>query len=126
MTLENILRGSGDIGAMLATCWGICQIEAAQNRIYVQNVKARDFLPCEPFIIQGRLSIDQSGYFALTDPPGFAGSFSEAKPQAGRRESFDKAEKIAQIKRMLSEGKSYEEIASALGISKGTISKWLK
>ncbi len=72
MTLENVLRGSGDIGAMLATCWGLCQIDAEKNRIYVQNVKPRDFLPCEPFIIQGRPSLNQTGYFELTDPPGFA------------------------------------------------------
>ena len=92
----------------------------------MQNVKARDFCPCKPFVIQGRPSIDASGYFELTEPPGFAGELSDNKPQAGRPESSDKAEKIAQIKRMLVEGKSYEEIASALSISKGTISKWLK
>jgi RecA-family ATPase len=72
MTLENVLRGSGDIGAMLATCWGLSQIDAASTRIFVQNVKARDFCPCEPFIIQGRPTIDQTGYFELTEPPGFA------------------------------------------------------
>jgi len=26
MTLENVLQGSGDIGAMLATCWGLSQM----------------------------------------------------------------------------------------------------
>ena len=33
MTLENILRGSGDLGAMISTCWGIRQIDATRNRI---------------------------------------------------------------------------------------------
>jgi len=60
MTLENVLRGSGNIGAMLATRWGLSQIDAASNRIFVQNVKARDFLPCDTFIIQGRPSLDQT------------------------------------------------------------------
>jgi hypothetical protein len=35
-----------------------------KNRIYVQNVKARDFQPCEPFIIEGRPQVslvDQIG-----------------------------------------------------------------
>jgi hypothetical protein len=41
MTLENVLRGSGDIGAMLATCWGLSQIDSSSTRIYIQNVKAR-------------------------------------------------------------------------------------
>jgi hypothetical protein len=74
MTLENVLRGSGDIGAMLATCWGLSQIDATSTRVFVQNVKARDFAPCEPFIIQGRPSINETGYFELTNPPGFAGT----------------------------------------------------
>lgn len=45
MCLENILRGTGDIGAMLCAAWGLRQIDADSNRVYVQNVKARDFQP---------------------------------------------------------------------------------
>ncbi len=41
MTLENILRGSGDIGAMLATCWGVRLLDEKQNIVYVQNCKPR-------------------------------------------------------------------------------------
>jgi hypothetical protein len=128
MTLENVLRGSGDIGAMLCSCWGLSQIDAASNRIFVQNVKARDFLPCEPFIIQGRPSIDQSGYFELTDPPGFAGSLSENKKSerhGGRPESPDKQRKIAEARQMKAEGASYMEIALKLGVSKSTAAAWL-
>jgi hypothetical protein len=66
MTLENVLRGSGDIGAMLCTAWGLSQVDSAATRIYVQNVKARDFLPCAPFIVQGRPSINETGFFDLT------------------------------------------------------------
>ena len=53
--VENVLRGSGDIGAILVTCGGLSQIDAASNRNFVQNVKARDFFPCEPFIIHLRV-----------------------------------------------------------------------
>jgi hypothetical protein len=128
MTLENVLRGSGDIGAMLSTCWGLSQIDAASNRIFVQNVKARDFLPCEPFIIEGRPSIDESGYFELTDPPGFAGSLSENKKSerhGGRPESPDKQQKITQARQMKADGASYMEIALKLGVSKSTAAAWL-
>jgi DnaB-like helicase N terminal domain/AAA domain len=125
MTLENVLRGSGDIGAMLATCWGLSQIDADATRIFVQNVKARDFLPCQPFIIQGRPSIDQTGYFELTSPPGFAGNLSDNKPQAGRPQVADKDAKIAEARKMHDEGKGYREIATALGVSVGTVSGWL-
>lgn len=125
MTLENVLRGSGDIGAMLVTAWGLKQIDAVSNRIFVQNVKPRDFQPCEPFIIQGRPSLDQTGYFEMTDPPGFAGSLSDNQPRVGRPESSDKQDKIAEARRMKDHGKSYRKIAQALGVGKTTVSEWL-
>ena len=125
MTLENVLRGSGDIGAMLATCWGLSQIDAVSNRIFVQNVKARDFSPCEPFIIQGRPSIDQTGYFDLTEPPGFAGALEDRKQSRGRPEVSNKQAKIAEARRMKEEGVSYRQIAKKLDVSVGTVSGWL-
>ena len=79
MTLENVLRGSGDIGAQLSTCWGLSQIDAATNQVYIKNVKARDFQAPEAFIIQGRPGLDRTGYFELTHPPGFAGELGDHK-----------------------------------------------
>jgi len=125
MTLENVLRGSGDIGAMLATCWGLSQVDATSNRIFVQNVKARDFSACEPFIIQGRPAIDASGYFDLTEPPGFAGSLEDHKQGRGRPEIANKDSKIAEARRMKEQGSSYRQIARQLGVSVGTVSGWL-
>jgi len=122
MTLENVLRGSGDIGAMLATCWGLNQIDAASNRIFVQNVKARDFSPCEPFIIQGRPSIDQTGYFELTDPPGFAGDLSQHKERKAGRPQLQGKDAAIQMK---AQGATYREIATKIGVSVGTVSGWL-
>ena|ERR1700746_1346098 len=49
MTLENTLRGSGDIGAMLCTCWALKQVDFATNLILMKNVKPRDFEACAPF-----------------------------------------------------------------------------
>jgi hypothetical protein len=43
MRLENVLRGSGDIGAILTTAWGVKQLDAAANIIHIENVKPRDF-----------------------------------------------------------------------------------
>ena len=128
MTLENVLRGSGDIGAMLATCWGLSQIDATSNRIFVQNVKARDFSACEPFIIQGRPTIDQTGYFELTNPPGFAGDLSDHKAdrKAGRPEMQGKDEKRAEALRLQEQGKGVREISRELGVGKTTVSRWLR
>src|SRR5437879_9068646 len=112
MSLENILRGTGDIGAMLCTCWGIRQIDAEKNRIYVQNVKPRDFLPCDPFIIQGRSSLDETGYFDLTTPPGFAGELSDhISRDKGGRPAIDETQ-VALAKRLHAEDKSYSQIAT--------------
>jgi hypothetical protein len=127
MCLENVLRGSGDIGAMLSTAWGLRQIDAASNRIYVECVKARDFAPCEPFIIQGRPSLDAEGHFQLVAKPGEAGELRDhLQARAGKRASAGKEERIAQAYQLRAQGKNFEQIASAVGVAKGTISKWLK
>ena len=49
MTLENMLSGTGDIGAMVGTAFGIKQLNAEKNIIHIENLKARDFEPCGPF-----------------------------------------------------------------------------
>ena len=82
MRLENVLRGSGDIGAMLATAWGIKQLDQERNIIHVENVKSRDFQPCGPFQISGRPSIDERGDFALFKGPGECNPLAaEQKPE---------------------------------------------
>lgn len=85
MRLENVLRGSGDIGAMLTTAWGIKQLDADQNIIHIENIKPRDFQPCQPFQIIGRPSIDQSADFALHKRPGECGTLmDEQDPERDR------------------------------------------
>jgi hypothetical protein len=126
MTLENILRGSGDIGAMLTTCWGLRQLDAASNRIFLQNVKARDFEAAPPFIIQGRPSIDNEGYFELTEPPGYAGTLSDNKAKVGRPLIADKESKTADAKRLKEQGMSIREVAGVLRVGKGSVERMLK
>jgi hypothetical protein len=83
MTLENILRGTGDIGAMCATVWGVKQINEHRNTLYIQNVKPRDFEPCKPFQIQGRPWIDQEGDFRVLKKPGTCPLLFDEKPSSG-------------------------------------------
>jgi hypothetical protein len=51
MTLENAMRGSGDLGAFLACCWGT-RLQDPQHpyesRSYLENLKMRDF-ESQPF-----------------------------------------------------------------------------
>jgi hypothetical protein len=77
MSLEGILRGTGDIGAMATTVWGVKQLDEPQNIVYIECVKARDFSHCQPFQIRGRPCIDETGDFELYRSPGESGSLAE-------------------------------------------------
>jgi hypothetical protein len=77
MTLENVLRGSGDIGAMLSTAWGIKQLDPQRNIIHIENLKPRDFEPCGPFQIIGRPYIDEKHDFSMYKKPGECKSLQE-------------------------------------------------
>ena len=51
MTLENAMRGSGDMGAFLAACWGTRlqdPVNPYQSASYLENLKQRDF-ESQPF-----------------------------------------------------------------------------
>lgn len=80
MTLENILRGTGDLGAMCDAVWGLqhdrqmkgkkwdvayLQESQALTRVFVKCVKARDFEAAPPFRITGRPYLDSKGDFAV-------------------------------------------------------------
>jgi AAA domain-containing protein len=131
MSLENILRGSGELGAMLSACWGIRQVDYQKNRLYVKNVKARDFQPCEEFIIEARPHLDDSGYFKMTESPGIAGSLNDNKPRSsgerksGRPESPEKTQKMARILELHANGRGSREIADEVGVPFRTVCRWL-
>lgn len=82
MTLENMLRGSGEIGAMVATAWGLRQIDRERNVVHIENLKARDFEPVGPFDLVGRPWIDQEGDFRVECNPGLCGRLAEVLRQA--------------------------------------------
>jgi len=84
ISLENVLRGSGDVGAMVTTCYGLKQIDAMQNVIHVECVKSRDFQPVEPFQILGRPCIDEQGSFQIHKEPGRCGRLADEQPEVNR------------------------------------------
>jgi len=65
MTLENVLRGSGDLAAMCDAVYGLKIVNRETVEIRVECVKPRDFEPVPPFHIQGRPFIDEIGDFAI-------------------------------------------------------------
>jgi DnaB helicase-like protein/AAA domain-containing protein len=131
MRLENVLRGSGDVGAMLSTAWGIKQLDAAQNMIHVENVKPRDFQPCQPFQLIGRPFIDEAGDFRLYKKPGECGSLMEEQqperdqggaPLESRRE---RERRIAMCKKWLADDaeQSVEELRQQFAKAGVTLSR---
>jgi 5S rRNA maturation endonuclease (ribonuclease M5) len=76
MTLENVLRGTGDFGAMCDAVWGVQHAKKSGEkeyqqestdltRLFLKSVKSRDFEPVDPFVIQGRPYIDEVGDFRV-------------------------------------------------------------
>ncbi|MGB8987079.1 MAG: DnaB-like helicase N-terminal domain-containing protein [Candidatus Sulfotelmatobacter sp.] len=126
MSLENVLRGSGDLGAMICTCWGVRQIDAAHNRIYFENCKPRDFQPCPPFVIEGRPHLDEAGQFRMYAKPGEAQPLAEyLVSKGGRPVSPDRAEQRALAASLRSQGLSTRDIARRMKVGKDTVRRML-
>jgi hypothetical protein len=108
MTLENVARGSGDLTAMLATAWGIRQLDQARNVVYVQNVKPRDFEPCGPFQLIGRPYIDQERDFRVHKRPGESG-FLQDELNVGRNQGGASPESRQERCRRIAMVKGWQE-----------------
>ena len=125
MSLQNILRGSGDLGAMLCTCWGVRQVDAAKNQLYVENIKPRDFQPCAPFVLEGRPHLDQTGQFKMLEEPTEGREMRTYLRSRGRPVIADKHEKLSQAVELRGQGKGIRDIAKAVGVGKSTVDRWL-
>lgn len=134
MTLENILRGSGDIGAMLATCWGLSKIDDAKGQVYFSCVKDRDFKEHpQPFVLEARPHLDETGKFRMIEFPGKAREYSAIKQsQRGKKGGRPKSAPIVTLgnivaaKERLAAGESQEVVAKELGISRRQLARVLK
>jgi hypothetical protein len=141
MSLESMLRGSGDIGAIFAAGWGVKQIDKERNLLHIENLKARDFDPCEPFQLVGRPCIDETGDFGMHRRPGECGHLQDeqddprcpGKNRSGAStDSRDaKAAKMALLSRFYRENPNatWKEIVSkfkqvGVTIARGTIRKY--
>jgi hypothetical protein len=69
VTLENTLRGTGDLGAVADAAYSLRCEDPSKMSVLVQCVKARDFEPRSPFHLEGRPYINTTGDFAVIEPP---------------------------------------------------------
>ena len=93
MDLENVFRGSGDIGANLDAGHAVRMIDDRKVTLQFQCVKPRDFEPCEPFQITARPHIDQSHDLLMTKDPGLCGDLAKGKKTKGQNETARKIKK---------------------------------
>ena len=104
MALENVLRGAGDIGAMLATAFGVRQLKHDQNIVQVEHIKARDFGPVPPFQIIGKPHIDRGMGYQIHRKPEECGYLKESLQECGhvkrtgRPKSEERALRIQRIR----------------------------
>ena len=85
MSLEACLRGSGDVGAMVGSAFGVRQIDAAQNIVHIECIKGRDFEPPAPFQLIGRPFINDEADFRMHRKPGDCGRLAEYLEIPGRK-----------------------------------------
>jgi hypothetical protein len=97
MSLENMIRGSGEFGASLASAWGIKQIDKTTNTVHLENLKARDFEACGPFEIIGRPHIDLIGDFELHKAPDICGNLADEQPELNTANNAKHASRAANI-----------------------------
>lgn len=126
MTLENMLRGSGDFAASISSAIGLRQLDEKTNTIFVQGVASRDMEPVEPFVICGRPHLNETGNFLMVKKPGEAGSLSDhVNKKNGRPESREKEEKRQLALELKDQNVSLRDIAEKVGVSKSTVANWL-
>jgi len=123
MRLENVLRGSGDIGAMVSTAWGIKQIDVAQNVVHIENIKPRDFQPCKPFQLIGRPYIDSEGDFQMHKKPGECGALQDEQEPDRNRGGARPEQREERVRRI---EKVREWLAVTPGLNRKDIQTWFK
>jgi hypothetical protein len=122
MTLENALRGTSELGAMLSTAWGVKKVDEKTNRVFVENIKPRDFEPCKPFMLEGRPHINDTGDFLMVAKPGEAGKLADHQRKKGRPAAV-RYEDVAALK---ADKLSNQKIADQLGVSKDAVRRALE
>ena len=121
MNLENALRGTNELGAMLSTAWGTKLVDQETTRLYVQNLKPRDFDPVGAFTLESRPHIDQTGDFNMILEPGMAGTLKEHQPMKGLVD----ADAGKEIERLHTAGKTIREIANSVRLSRRVVHRYV-
>lgn len=129
MSLEDVLRGTGDFGAMLSTCYGVRNLDVDRTLLHVECVKARDLdeVP-RPFQVEGRPFIDDEGNFRIVKKPNECGFLDDELAAMGGGKGgrpTDEA-KLAGILADKASGMTIAEIAKKYKMTASGVCKALK
>jgi Bifunctional DNA primase/polymerase, N-terminal/AAA domain/Primase C terminal 1 (PriCT-1) len=119
MTLENAMRGSGDMGAFLACCWGTRLQDPSkpyQSASYLENLKQRDF-ESKPFEVT---SGEDCRLHIVGDPRTREVTLQPRKGNKGNKDGKDDAAEAVIRANPKLKIKELEEQLKALGIQRGT------
>lgn len=88
LTLENAMRGSGDLGAFVSSCWAT-RLQDPDNDewkspSYMKNVKQRDF-KSKPF----EVTSDERGRLHLVAPPSVKVSLAKRQGNTGNKDRME-------------------------------------
>lgn len=136
MSLEAMLRGTGDIGAIFATGWGVKQIDKDTNVLHIENLKARDFDAPRPFQLAGRPHIDLTGDFVMLKKPGECGALADEQEPERKGGASNQAREaraanlellrqwLAQDPHATSEGLSSRFKSAGITVKPGTVRRY--
>jgi hypothetical protein len=115
MTLEGAMRGSGDMGAFLASCWGTKLQDPEdpyKSASYISNLKQRDF-ESKPF----EATCDENGVMRIIGEPGAAVRLNSRK---GFKPKQDDEAAIAFVQANASQSaRKIQELMAEAGIKRG-------
>ncbi len=111
MNLENVFRGSGDIGAILSAGHGVRILDESKLLIQVECVKPRDFEALKPFQLEGRPWINREGDFHMVKKPGECDSLAGEKKKQASGDLCARLLKVIRANPGLSGNKIAEEVS---------------
>jgi hypothetical protein len=107
MTLENMLRGTGDLGAICAAVHGVKMIDPDQNIFHIETLKGRDFQKTKPFQLIGGPELkllEETHNLQLHKAPGQCGSYAEENPNPSNADKKNaRQDRIDMARKLLSE-----------------------
>lgn len=126
MDLENVLRGTGDIGAMVTTAYGVRQLDRDRSRtwLHIENIKPRDIDPPGPFQLEGKPSITQGKGFRMVSKPGETGSLSEYLDGKGKPSSTGDIVRCTAALELIQGKKSARDLGNELSVNHSTVLRW--